>query len=456
MFQSAGAIWSVPPLGGPPRKLLDPGASPNWSRDGEWLVYERDAAIWIARSTGHDARAIAGVPQKFFFADRAPAFSPDGRFVVYFQPEEGPFGDLWIVPIEGGTPRRLTLDTARGGQPLWTPDGREIMFSSSRAGGLTLWKVAASGGAPEPVTTGAGEDNAPDLSRDGRRLVYVNTRNAYGIAWLDPRSGARRSLAEQRTDVVHPSFSPDGERVVFFADVGPDAQLFTVRSDGTELRQLSHEPGERNIMPSWSHDGASVFFYQLRPAPSFRRMPAAGGPSETVAAGWKWTLQYRAAVDPRGERVAYDLFEGGERQASVVRSLLTGRDSTAAVALGGPVFSPDGASLAGWDSDAGRILRCSVERTDCRPLAAQAAGYPCWSRDGRYIYFPRTPGPGVPRAGARELWRVAAAGGNEERVAELDGYQPLRFFYDVSARGEIVWSQYRPGRQELWTAELRP
>jgi hypothetical protein len=54
------------------------------------------------------------------------------------------------------------------------------------------------------------------------------------------------------------------------------------------------------------------------------------------------------------------------------------------------------------------------------------------------------------------LWRVSATGGTEERVAELDGYHPLRFFYDVSADGEIVWSQYRPGRQELWMAELHP
>ncbi len=454
VFQSAGALWSVPPLGGPPRRLIDGGSSPNWSRDGEWLVFEGEDGIGICRSTGQEARTIAGVPKKFFFVDRAPALSPDGRLFVYFQAEEGPFGDLWIAPATGGTPRRLTFDTARGGQPVWTPDGREIVFSSSRAGGLTLWRVAASGGAPQPVTSGAGEDAAPDLSRDGRRLVYVNTRNAYAVAWLDPKTGTRRTLAEQRTDVVHPSFSPEGERVVFFGEVGPDNQLFTARSDGSELRQLTHEPGERNIMPSWSHDGASIFFYRVRPNPSFRRMSAGGGPSETVVAGWKWTQQYRAAVDPAGQRVAYDLYEGGERRASVVRSLVSGREDRLAVPLTGAVFSPDGTSLAGWDSGAARILRCSVDRTDCRPLAAQAAGYPCWSKDGRHVYFPRMPAGDIARAGVRDLWRAAADGGSEERVAELDGFNPLRFFYDVARTGEIVWSQYLPGRQELWATEL--
>ena len=174
------SIWSVPPLGGAPRKIIESGGNPNWSGDGSRLVFERGREIWIVGADGSNPRKVEGVPAVgHLIADRMPSLSPDGTLVVFFQPEAGPSGDFWLLPVAGGVARRLTFDVAQGSSPAWTPDGRFVVFSSKRAGSMTLWKVPASGGSVEPVLVSAGEDTDPEISRDGSKLIYTHVRHTY-------------------------------------------------------------------------------------------------------------------------------------------------------------------------------------------------------------------------------------------------------------------------------------
>jgi serine/threonine protein kinase len=169
--QGAESIWSIPPAGGQPRKLIEGGRNPNWSWDGARLVFERGYDMWTANMDGSDQRKVEGVPPTdLLLSDRIPAFSPDGSSIVFFQKSKGPMGDYWVIPSAGGQARRVTSDDALGGAPAWTPDGQFIVFPSRRAGSLTLWKVPASGGEPQPILVSTGEDTDPEISRDGGDL----------------------------------------------------------------------------------------------------------------------------------------------------------------------------------------------------------------------------------------------------------------------------------------------
>ena len=182
-------IWSIPPLGGPPRRLLEQGIRPKFSRDGRRLVFEKGGEIWIANADGRDARRAYEPPPAS--QPSLPALSPDGSSIAFFLTKAGgPLGDYWILPSSGGPARQLTFDESAGGGAAWAPDGRSIIFPSARGGSLTLWQVAVEGGTPRPLTFGAGADTDPDISADGRRLVYTNMR---GASALDAHRSSHRA-----------------------------------------------------------------------------------------------------------------------------------------------------------------------------------------------------------------------------------------------------------------------
>src|SRR5207249_11344616 len=88
-----------------------------------------------------------------------PVRSPDGTAVAYVQGAGFLAGDIYVVPVSGGQPRRVTSDGRSLNGIAWTADGREIVFASNRGGLWRLWRVPASGGTPEPVS-GAGDGAA--------------------------------------------------------------------------------------------------------------------------------------------------------------------------------------------------------------------------------------------------------------------------------------------------------
>ena len=81
-------LWSVAPLGGPARRILEFGDAPKFSADGKRLVFTRGNAIWIANADGGDAHEVPGVPRTPWTADRSPDLSPDGQTIAFFHPSD--------------------------------------------------------------------------------------------------------------------------------------------------------------------------------------------------------------------------------------------------------------------------------------------------------------------------------------------------------------------------------
>ena len=452
-LQSSG-IWSVSAEGGTPKPLVQAACGHNFSRDGERLVFERDRRIWIANADGTAADPVAGVLPDYFTAvvSRNPAFSPDGSELVYFQPDEGPYGDLWVVSSQGGAPRRLTDIFFQGGSPVWSPDGLWIVYSSSQAGAFNIWRVPVDGGPPEPLTTGAGDDRSPALAPDGRRLIYTNVRDRHAVAITEPKSGEEATVLERRFAIGFPRASPDGKTVAFF---GPDeeggTQLFVVDRAGGPQRQLTHNDGQKSVslVPQWSSDGAALTFYRDRPEPSFRRLDLATGSETTLFDGWRWTRENGAHLDPSGSELVYTLMTEGRPRETRIRSLAGGKEErTLSLPLWGVQWSPDGRFIVGTDLD-GSLQVCAPRGDDCHELVVGQR--PRWSVDGAWVYFVG-PISGVPVG--TELYRVAVEGGEPQHMATLRPLDWMSFYYDVLADGAILWSRFLPGSQELWIADL--
>jgi eukaryotic-like serine/threonine-protein kinase len=453
-------IWSVPPLGGTPHRIVDSGFGPSFSRDGSKIAFRaNEAGVFVCNADGSEGQKVTdSLGQRAFDLDDGPAFSPDGAQLAGY-PALGGSGDLWVVPVAGGKARQLTLGGCGGGHAVWTPDGRVIVFSSARGGSRNLWQIAATGGTPEPVTTGAGDDDEPAVSRDGTRLAYTNVRNGYALMSLDVATGQSRQILEQRTPIASPSFSPAGDVVAFTSGGFGRGHLFLVASDGTGMKQIAAEAGEIEEMPVWSADGEFLYFlraYFLRGALklSFRKVARAGGASVEMALGWQGQDNSAGPLDvsPDGRRVAYTGSRNDGPEAAVVSEFATVTRTRLAQVLQEPRWSHDGRFLVGNIEADNQIFICPPTGKPCTAVGSAKGDYPFWSQDDSQVFFVV---PGTSPT-TWELRIVNRDGTGEKQIAEMPEISfPLGFSPGISRKGTVPWVQLRPGRHELWMAELK-
>jgi serine/threonine protein kinase len=449
------SIWSVAPQGGAPRKILDFGSNPNWSGDGSELVFERSQEIWIARADGSQQRKVEGIPRtNYLLAARMPALSQDGSSIAFFQPEAGPLGDFWAISSKGGDARRLTFDVAAGRSPIWTPDGRFVVFSSQRSGSMTIWKVAAAGGTPEPVLLGAGEDSDPELSRDGQKLLYAHTRVGFALTILNLSTNKSRELVEHQDQIVAPNFSPSGDQISYFSHQNDgEIHLFTIQSDGSNLTQVTRGKGERNSMPHWSADGSSLYYYQSRPTQSFRKIRIGATESSLVVDGWKWENQVGSRVDLTEKYLLYTLMQSNSPASTAIRHLESGSEMKLDLPLRMPRWSNNGKFVVGINvgNSKGRVGDICICPAGPGPCEKLTAGYiAILSRDDSIVYFQRP--SQLPQIA--ELWSFNRKTRKEVHLADLGPMYPIGRMMDVSPQGEIAYVKFKAGENELWLADF--
>ena len=326
---------------------------------------------------------------------------------------------------------------------------------SQHSGIADLWRISSSGGELELLFGTTGENGDPDISADGRKLAFSNTRNQYVLTILGPAGGRTLELMERRLAIVHPMFSPRGDKIAFFATEGEGGsnQISTIDTDGANLNQVTRDNKERNFFPHWSGDGASLYYYRSLPDLSFRRIAITGGESEEVVRGWSWETQYGARVDASGEWIVYTGTKAGAPSRTLIRNITTGNERALARALDDPRWSADAKYVLGTDlgttSPQGDISIGPVDGTGCRKLAR---GYlAVWSFDNRSVYFLRTAG----HPDRAQLGSISVTGDNERTITELGPMRPIGHYYDISPRGEIVYVQFKPGKRDLWLAEMK-
>jgi Tol biopolymer transport system component len=455
VFAREGAgIWTMSPLGGEARRIIEDGHSPSFGADGATLVFERGSrlpqsrrwGLWLADADGQNVREVPGLPEKpFWDLPTHPALSPDGRWIAFFRQSAGPLGDLWIVRATGHDARQLTFDEVEGGSPVWSPDGRTIIFSSGRSGARTLWRVAIDGGEPVALTTGAGSDDEPTLSADGGRLVYAHYRDEFAVRALGA-DGEVSTLFTRPVPIWHVRVSPADGALAFFMPAGADVQVFEASPDGREVRQITHT-GTQNIHPAWSWDGEWIYYYRQTETPSLRRIRRDGTGDALVVAGWTWSTHPDAQPDPSGRRLAYTRVHRDtgkyDDDANYVRDLETGAETKLAPPHMHQLrWAPDGSSLTGQRHD-GAIASCPADGGACRSIVT--GGRAAWQIPGSRLFFQRPVG-----AEFADIWRVDASGVGETRVGRIGPFDPLAPNHDVTADGRVLWIESRPGRRELW------
>lgn len=393
-FDEGLAIYVIPAFGGTEHRSYSGPAgsfpfyrSLDWSPDGKLLAFTESHTdrthTWIALLSLADSSTRRVTSPSDQELDYGPAFSLDGSTVAFVRGiVAGAVSDLYVVSSAGGAPKRLTFDNAWiFAAPTWTPDGRDIVFSSLRGGLASLWRISVSGGTPRPVV-GVGEmATSPSISRKGNQLVYqhvIRDDNILRINLKDEkhRQGPPAQVTSEKGRKLRPRFSPDGKRIAFESYRLGYSDIWACDSDGSNCRQLTSLRGVAGAA-SWSPDGRYIAF-EFRPK--------------------EHSEIYLLEVD------------GGMPRLLVT---LPGADN------GGPTWSRDGKWIYFYsDRGGGPLQLWKIQLNGGPPVQVTRNGgvFATESADGRFLYYAKVNVPGI--------WKMPIQGGEETRVLD----QPYRNF----------------------------
>jgi len=215
--------------------------------------------------------------------ERQPVISPDGKWIAYTSNASGN-ADIYMVDVRGGTPIRLTDDPADDTEPAWYTYESALAFTSDREGAKSIYKLSI---ASRGVTLLVGNGEGPSLSPDDKRIAFCRSSSSASlriwVAPVDAPSDAKiiTGDGDGLWDHLSPSWSPDGTRVCY----GNFQGLWIVPSTGSgRARQLTRDGYASE--PKWSPDGRFIYFSSyMGGALAVYRVPAGGGKPQRVTTG---------------------------------------------------------------------------------------------------------------------------------------------------------------------------
>ncbi len=411
-----GDIWAMDLASRKETRLIKNGFNPDYSPDGKRIAFDASwvgpRRIWVVDGQGHNPQQITSDTSEAVGHVR-PRWSPDGTKIVFQNIERTKF-DVRIVDLSGGRSSLITNDPVQDINPVWSPSGEYIYFSSYRGGGINIWRVRMSADGspsslPQQLTIGAGQDVEIAIARDGRRLAFSILKQNADI-WRLPvapesgkPTGAPQEVITTTREDSRGAWSPDGNIIAFNSDRTGEMNIWLYSIADRSTRQLTRGAGG-DYQANWSPDGKHIVFFSSR-----------AGTADI------WSIDVAtAAIKPLTISSSIDV---------------------------NPFYSPDGKLIAYNSDQSGRPEVWIMNADGSSPRQLTDVGvmghFLRWNQKGDGIIF-RSPGHG-----SAQTLQIPGAGGDPEPVGEVAGGAHMSLSPDYSRIMDVI------GHKTLWVSPLR-
>jgi Tol biopolymer transport system component len=403
-------VFTMSQLGGAERQVSASGTYAAWASDSKSILIrdrEGNAGPFGIHQVFLDTlerRRLTQAP--LGPGDWRFAVSPDGNTLAFVRYERQGIGDLYVVPMRGGEPRRLSNWNASLNGLSWTPDGREIVYSVQEPAVERLWRIDADSASPgrgSPIANIPAAAANPSISRpipgQPARLAFQTIARDVDLQMMDLEARLVNETIESKpfANSTRPEglarFSPDGSRIAFMSYRSGAPEIWVAGHDGSGLQQITSLGAPQLLVGGWSPDGARIAFDA-----------AIAGNDDVYVVGADGGHLHRLTSEPSMDGVVSWSGDGRWIYFS----------STRAGAI------PD-------------IWRVSFDGGPATRITHNGGFDPTESSDGRYLFYLDRHPAGLAVEGAARLMRVPLTGGREELV--LEGIRP--FLWSVTDTGIV-------------------